>query len=78
MFVSEDKAKAFIVYFRILNVVPELLKLLRLKGLNPNRKYRLMDTKKSYSGDELMYSGLSIPKLNGDFRSFTWLLKENK
>ena len=78
MFVSEDKTEAVVNYFRILNIVPEPLKRLRLKGLDLNKNYTLIDTKKTFGGDELMYAGLNIPKLNGDFKSFMWVLKANK
>jgi alpha-galactosidase len=77
MFVSEDKSEAFVAYFRVLAQPNEPLERLRLKGLDPDMEYKLMDDR-IYGGDELMYIGLDVPKLHGDFQSVVWRLKRNK
>ena len=78
MFVSEDKTKAFVAYFRTLNKVPGILRRLRLKGLDTNMDYKLIDSKKTFGGDELIYLGLNIPKIIGDFQSIILRLKAIK
>ena len=30
-----------------------------------------------FGGDELMYGGITIPDLEGDYQSITWILKAN-
>ncbi|MBZ4644526.1 MAG: Alpha-galactosidase [Clostridia bacterium] len=75
MFVSEDQTEALVAYFNILAQPNPPMKKLRLKGLNPAINYRLMDTDKIYGGDELMFIGLNIPELKGDFQSVVWRFK---
>lgn len=76
MFVSEDRKEAFAAYFKVLAEPNAPLCRLRLTGLDPNKSYRLQHNGKVYRGDELMYFGLSIPHLEGDFRSLLFILQE--
>jgi len=78
MFVSEDQSEAFVAYFRVLAEANAPLSSVRLKGLDPNKQYYLIGKGELYGGDELMYAGLNVPYLKGDFVSFTWVLKEWK
>jgi alpha-galactosidase len=75
MVVSEDKSEAFVAYFRVLAVPNGPITRLHLKGLDQNRSYSITGKNGVYGGDELMYTGLSIPKLLGDYQSITWRLK---
>lgn len=75
MFVSEDKNEAFLVYTRVLATPNAPIERLRLKGLNPELDYLLVDSKVCIGGDELMYNGLVIPELSGDFMSLTYKLE---
>ncbi|RAK22098.1 alpha-galactosidase [Anoxybacillus vitaminiphilus] len=75
MFVSEDKSEAFVAYFRVLAEPNAPLSFLRLKGLDPNKNYQLLENGEVYGGDELMYVGLNIPQLQGDYVSCVWRLK---
>ncbi|KRQ86516.1 Alpha-galactosidase [Caloramator mitchellensis] len=76
IFVSKDKTEAIAFYFRVLGEANVPLRILRLKGLDGNRKYEIIETGSVYGGDELMNVGISIPYLNGDFRSRVFRLKE--
>ncbi|OQM45208.1 alpha-galactosidase [Anoxybacillus sp. UARK-01] len=78
MFVSEDQTEAFVTYFRVLAEANPPLAFIRLKGLDPNKNYRIMDSGETYGGDELMYAGLNVPERSGDFVSVIWLLKANQ
>lgn len=78
MFVSEDKTEAFISYFKVLAVPNEPMKKMTLRGLDPNVDYRVTGKQGFYGGDELMYSGLNIPELNGDYCSVTWRIKSRR
>lgn len=75
MFVSEDKTEAFISYFKVLAVPNGPIKKLTLRGLDPDLDYKVIGKDGLYGGDELMYTGLNIPELNGDYCSVTWRIK---
>ncbi len=75
MYVSEDKTKVFVAYFKILAQPNEPNQRLYLEGLDPNRQYKVKETGEILGGDELMYVGISIPVLQGDYQSKTWILE---
>jgi alpha-galactosidase len=75
MVVSEDRCEATVAYFRVLAEANAPLGRLKLKGLDPNRDYVLVESDSVYAGDELMYAGISLPQLEGDFQSVLWRLK---
>lgn len=72
MFVTENQLEVVIGYFSILAEPNPALGCIRLKGLNPNLFYEHIETGKIYGGDELMYIGIAIPILKGDFTSVLW------
>lgn len=69
MFVSEDGQDVLACYFNILAEPNDPFKVLKLKGLEPQRNYRDLDSNEVYGGDELMYAGLALPRQHGDFQS---------
>jgi alpha-galactosidase len=75
MYVSEDKTEAFAAFFRVLAVPNGAVRRLTLKGLDPNKEYFIDEKEDTYGGDELMYAGLTIPYMHGDFQSVVWRLK---
>lgn len=75
--VSEDKCEAFATYFRILAIPNEPIRKLHFKGLDPNKNYTITELNEVFGGDELMYNGITIPDLKGDYQSITWTLKVN-
>lgn len=75
MFVSHDKKDIVIDYFKVLTDCNFKLAVLRLKGLDADKKYRVEATGGIFGGDELMYAGMVIPELTGDFQSYVWELK---
>ena len=72
MMVSEDGSEAFAVYVRMLAEPNSPLDWLLFKGLDASAKYRLAGTGAVYGGDQLMYAGLPVPRLHGDYRSHMW------
>ncbi|RBW67928.1 alpha-galactosidase [Bacillus taeanensis] len=76
MFVSEDQEEAFVSYFRVLAEPQAPLKVVKLKGLDPEKQYEVVELGKTYGGDELMHIGINVPDFQGDFQSFGWCLKE--
>lgn len=77
MFVSKDKTEAFVVYVKVLQEPNAAIGRFRLQGLDPNKTYRVFDSPDAgvYSGDHLMYAGLTIPPFYGDFQSCAYRLK---
>ncbi|MCS7460625.1 alpha-galactosidase [Paenibacillus doosanensis] len=75
MFVSEDRTEALVAFFQVLAKPNAPLSKLRLKGLDPDKDYRVLDVDGAaaeasvFGGDELMHIGLNLPQWKGDFRS---------
>jgi alpha-galactosidase len=69
MFVSGDQREAVVFYFQILARANSPAKILHLKGLHPLTKYVEINSGLTLYGDELIYGGIRVPELTGDFRS---------
>lgn len=69
MFVSKDQSEAFVVYVSVLQEPNPKLGRFCLKGLDPNRDYKLYGEETVYGGDQLLYAGLATPQFFGDFSS---------
>ncbi len=70
-FVSEDKTKALVTYVTILSS-NNPYRMLKLRGLNPNKLYKEENSENIYSGTALMKMGLNITdKPHHDGSSFT-------
>ena len=77
MFVSEDQREALVVYFQILTQANAPFgRRLKLNGLDPTKKYQLEGEERYFTGDQLMYAGLPLPQLTGDFQSYIWKFTE--
>ncbi|MFC3799677.1 alpha-galactosidase [Cohnella sp. GCM10012308] len=74
--VSADKSEAFVAFFRVLAQPNEPIDWLRLAGLDPNADYEIVGTGERFGGDQLMYAGLPVPQLHGDFQSAVWRLRQ--
>ncbi|MCX7714445.1 MAG: alpha-galactosidase [Clostridia bacterium] len=75
MFVSEDKDEAVVFYFGILSVPNSSVKRLKLRGLDENADYELVGGNVCYGGDRLMYAGINITNIRGDFSSYVMQFK---
>jgi len=77
MSVSADKTKAVLIYVQVLARPNAPQTVLRLKGLDPGRQYRVEAEGLSgrWGGDELMGVGIRLPELKGDFQSLRVLLE---
>ncbi|MCP8617878.1 alpha-galactosidase [Salirhabdus salicampi] len=76
MFVSNDQKEAIVFYSKVLaeaNLLPK--DRLKLKGLKPSLIYQVDGINNDYLGDQLLYAGLPIPQLKGDFQSMMFCLK---
>ncbi|GFZ31524.1 alpha-galactosidase [Clostridium zeae] len=75
MYVSEDKSEAVVAYFRILAEADAPVRKLKLIGLDSDKEYVVSECEGVFCGDQLMYSGITIPFLFGDYQSVVWKLK---
>lgn len=66
---SEDQSEALVTYVQVLARANYHSRRLRLKNLIPDAKYQLEGTEEVYSGAMLMYAGILVPSLPGDYRS---------
>lgn len=73
-FVSEDKNEALLTYVILLSQ-PRVRRLVRLKGLDPNKTYRDEANGKTYRGSTLMNAGLNLVRFEGDFNSIKFHFK---
>lgn len=82
LFINKEKSEALFFYYLILDKTNKVNPRVKLKGLSPDRKYKLMGEDTVYYGSELMNKGVYIEpplsdeeaqgsyQINGDFRSF--------
>lgn len=75
MTISEDKNEVVVSYVRQCALVNENFKNLKLTALDKDSEYEIIGEDIVLSGDELMYIGLNIPELYGDYVSKLWRLK---
>lgn len=69
MFIAPDGSEAVVFYFRVLSEPNAPLQRLKLKGLDPDADYRLKGSTETYTGDALMYGGISVGRATGDYLS---------
>jgi alpha-galactosidase len=69
IYVSHDKSKAVLFYFRKTAGAHEPFKIMKLKGLDPKKNYSLVGLNQTFSGDTLMNAGMNTPGVIGDFGS---------
>lgn len=77
MVVSKDKKNAYLVCERLRGVPLYLPQTVRLKGLDPEKKYFIEETKLTASGRTLMNHGIAIPYLT-EYESMILHLREIK
>lgn len=73
--VAPDKNEAMLMLARALALPGTYPPLVRLRGLDPAKTYRILETGETYGGDELMNIGLCIPLPWGDAASVSYTLK---
>ncbi|MCK0471234.1 alpha-galactosidase [Halalkalibacter sp. APA_J-10(15)] len=75
MFVSDDQTEAVLAYFSTLAEANAPFTKVKLRGLDPNNVYKIVELDQEFTGQELMYAGVNIPELHGDFQSIMWTLQ---
>ena len=76
--VSKDKSTALVTYVQVLAQANVRSRRVRLQGLDGSARYRLEGTDQVFGGDTLMYGGLLMEPLWGDFRSQLLVLHKEK
>ena len=76
MNLSKDGKEVVVSYvkkYAEANVIPRRLK---VKALDENSLYEVIETGEVFGGDELMYIGLEIGELMGDYQAKNWTLSK--
>ncbi len=68
--VSKEKDEALVTYIQVLNRPNCHSRRIYLKGLDPNKNYKIEGEDRIYGGDTLMFAGLNLTKIAGDFKGF--------
>lgn len=66
--VSKDKSEVLVFFIQIYNKANSRSVRLKLKGLDAVIKYKAEEEEQVYSGGALMYAGINIESMSGDFR----------
>ena len=75
MSVAPDRSRAVFTMVRALSQPNTPPPLVRLRGLDPARDYRIVETGEVYGGDELMRVGLCVPLAQRDAASAVYTLE---
>lgn len=73
--VSQDRTEAVLLFVRDLAQANAMPPILRLRGLDPTKTYRVIETDETYCGSELMNAGLCCPLPNNDAASVSYILR---
>ena len=76
MNISKDGNNIVVSYVKKYAEANVLPKRLKLKALDENSLYEVSETGEVFGGDELMYIGLDIGELNGDYQAKSWALRK--
>ena len=68
MVVSKDKKEALVTFVQVLMRPNYHSRRICLKGLDPNKKYRIEGEEHIYSGEAMMYAGIQVENPWGDYR----------
>lgn len=74
--VSNDQKEIVASYVQILAKCNTLSKRLKLSGLPHGEIYLEVESGQKYTSEELMYIGLSVPRIRQDYSAFQWYFVE--
>ena len=74
--VSDDKSQSIAMYVTKLTTPKKVGQYLKLKGLNPDKKYKVLPINVTVTGDVLMYAGLPVKEQYTDFESIIFEITE--
>lgn len=76
MFISKDSNEVVVSYVRQRAVPNPRFESLKLVGLEEDATYEIVGEDKVFFGDELMYVGLNVEELTGDYAAKMWVLRK--
>ena len=76
MFISKDSNEVVVSYVRQMAVPNPRFESLKLVGLEEDATYEIVGEDKVFFGDELMYVGLNVEELTGDYAAKMWVLRK--
>ena len=68
MVVAKDQSEALVTFIQVMMRPNHHSRNIRLRGLDPNKNYRIEGEDRIYSGEALMYAGIQVQNPWGDFR----------
>ncbi|PTV94264.1 alpha-galactosidase [Halanaerobium saccharolyticum] len=74
-YLSQDQEEVLAGFYQVLATPNPKEETLKLKGLDPDRDYKELNSGEIYGGDELMNFGIKVPYLKEDFSSRVWRFK---
>lgn len=74
--VSKDKRESLVTFVQVLGRANYHSRRIFLDGLDPQKKYQIEGEGRTYNGDTLMYAGLQVENLWGDYQGKLIYLKE--
>ena len=72
LIVSEDRSRAYLVVMTFVRRLGAATRRVRLKGLLPLKRYRIVETGETYTGRTLINRGLDLPAAGSDFASLVY------
>lgn len=75
-FVTKDKKKSVVSVVLLRAEANPPFRQLRLRGLQETAKYRIDGDERIYTGSALMYAGLPVPVLWGDYQSIHFYIQQ--
>lgn len=75
-FVSDDKKEVLLNVVTLQTHGNQPVNYIRLKGLHPDKKYKIQDSEKVYYGSALMAGGIPVPYMPGEYQSWQVFLAE--
>ena len=77
MYVTEDKSEA-VVFYGVIRTTLYMPHVIRMRGLDPEKRYVDLETGTEYSGNTLMNAGINLARKMSDFETVIIHLKEVK
>ena len=74
--ISEDKNEAVVAYVKQYAEANILHSFIKVKGLEEDAKYKILNENRIVYGSELMEIGLKVPNESGDYVSGQWILQK--
>ena len=75
-FVSKDQTESLVSFVLLHAEANPPFRQLRIRGLKEDVRYRINEEERVYTGSALMYAGLPLPVLWGDYQSTHFYIRQ--